>query len=194
MARGGGVRLATKGLGLAYGFVGFIGGLTLDYLGRVLNPVDRTSTQVSTMDMIELGGCMLASLIGYISPGHGEWVPLSAGLVNGKLYATIFGPRLFGNRYILTSINSRGQLSGQATAFDDTSNFGGGYLTEGLSTTNYPTMPVGYEGEYESGEAEYFGGEGEYESGQFEQYANTGPIGNPDLSDAYDYQGEIEPV
>jgi hypothetical protein len=181
MARGGGVRLATKGLGIAYGFIGFVGGLVIDYLGRVVNPSDRTSSQISTMDMIELGGLMLTSLIGYVSPGHGEWVPLSAGLVNGKLYASIFGPRLFGKRYILTSIDSRGQLTSGAGYFDDTSNFGGGYLTEDLSTANYPTMPVGYEGEYESGEG-------------IQQFANTGPIGDQDLSDIYDYEGEIEPA
>ena len=181
MGRGGGVRLATRGLGLAYGFIGFVGGLVLDYFGRLLNPADRTTTQLTTMDMIELGGCALSSLIGYISPGHGEWVPISAGLVNGKLYATVFGPRLFRNRYILTSINSAGQLtSGEAIAyagFDDTSNFGGGYLTENLSTANYPTIPA-YEGEYESGEF-------------VQPFANVGPIGDPDASDVYDYQGDL---
>ena len=174
MARGGGVRLATKGLGVAYGFVGFIGGLVIDYLGRVMNPADRTSNQISTMDMIELGGGAIASLIGYLSPSHGEWVPLSAGMVNGMLYAKIFGPRLFGKRYILTTIDSRGQLTSGAGYSDDTSNFGGGYATEDLSVTNYPTMPVD----------DMMALEGQ-------QFANTGPIGDPDMSDIYDV-GEFE--
>jgi hypothetical protein len=172
LARGGGVRLATKGLGIAYGFVGFIGGLVLDYFGRLLNPADRLSTNISTMDMIELGGCALSSLIGYISPGHGEWVPLSAGLVNGKLYATVFGPRLFGNRYILTSINSAGQLTSGAGYLDETGYFGGGYQTGGLVA----------------------------EAGT--QFANLGPVGDPDATVPYGYEGEeyygaegeIEPV
>jgi hypothetical protein len=165
-------------MGVAYGFIGFVGGLVVDYFGRLSTPGERSASGISTLDMVELGGLALLGLVGYFSPKNAQWIPLSQGLMTGKLYATLWGPRLFKNRYILTTITPSGQLVGYA-GMEDFSQFGGSYQTEDLSTEAYPVVPL----DTDMIEQDMGGGD-------MTQVANVGPVGNPDLSDIYDLQME----
>jgi hypothetical protein len=181
-------------MGVAYGFIGFVGGLVVDYFGRLSTPGERSASGISTLDMVELGGLALLGLVGYFSPKNAQWIPISQGLMTGKLYATLWGPRLFKNRYILTTITPGGQLVGYqaGTSIEDVSQFGGSYQTEGLSSEDYPVVPLDT-GMMMGQEFDTGGGDMatmQEMTGDMTQFANLGPVGSPDLSDIYDLQME----